>query len=579
VQQVITPPDSPSDLGALAMDGSSLVVGDPFNDDQASNNGSLYLIKKVALSLPFQAVAVKGDFAPGTPDTTFSSFSEVDFNSSLAFTTGLAGPGSGGGKDKAVWRDNGTPNRQMKSRTPLLPQPAPTVASVSMPLLKGFDSLSEPDINETVIFRAILSGNGVSKQNNQAIFRALIGGPDAPSILFRTGTHLPTATGTGRKPLGFGQLSVPQTKDQIVFAARQAPDPAVPIDTSNDSALFWYNNGNVASLPVIPAVPPSLTVIAEGNGTPLGTLGEMTGHFAFQKGELLFSAALTSGAATQNQGLFRQTSPGAIVTGLATKGLDLVPDSDGNGQPGITFSSFLAESLDNNENGVIRAMIQGSGITKANNEGLWKAGPGTVGQRLAQKGNPINGATVAGFKAFWSTANQCLIWLKLSGPGVSAANNEALVVVQTGGALDGEPLVLLRKGDSAPGYSPAKIGNIVDVEVEANGGQYIVLTTLTGAPATKNLALFRGQSATTAASANHSVLRKPVPVLRKGELFDNQPSPVKSISIRTNSRTPGGAGCVGLASTINGAAANSPTQIAFVLTYENGNTRLVRGSL
>jgi hypothetical protein len=378
--------------------------------------------------------------------------------------------------------------------------------------------------------------------------------------------------------LGFGQLSVPQTRDQIVFAARQAPNPAPLINASNDSALFWYDNGNVASLPLIPAVLASLTVIPEGNGTPLGIMGEPTGHFAFQSTELLFSAALANGIPAQNQGLFRQTSKNpASITGIATKGLDEVPDSGGIVQAGITFSSFLAESLDGNENGVVRAMIQGPGITKANNEGLWKVGALAVGRKLAQKGNLINGATVAGFKAFWSTANQCLIWLKLSGTGVTAANNEALVVVQTGGALDGEPLILLRKGDFAPGYSPAKIGNILAVEVEPNGGQYIVLTTLTGAPANKNLALFRGQSATTAATVDHAILRKPVPVLRKGDLFDNQPSPVKSISISTNSRTPGGAGCVGLASTINGAAANNPAKIAFVLTYENGNTRLVRG--
>jgi hypothetical protein len=74
------------------------------------------------------------------------------------------------------------------------------------------------------------------------------------------------------------------------------------------------------------------------------------------------------------------------------------------------------------------------------------------------------------------------------------------------------------------------------------------------------------------------VLRKPVPVLRKGDLFDNQTSLVKSISITTNSRTAAGAGGVGLASMIDTASTNSPAKIIFVITYENGSTRLVRGN-
>ena len=580
LQQVITPPDLPSQVGALALNGSTLVVGDPFNDDQGTNNGALYLIKKVALPLAFQTVAAKGDFAPGAANCSFASFSDMTLNGPAAYATGFSGAGSGGGKDKGVWRDNGLPNLHMKSRTPLLPQPAPTVASVSQPLLKGYDGVSNPAINEALIFRATLSGSGVTSITNQAIFRSLItSSAPAPELLFRTGTHLPTVNGTGRKPVSFGQLSVPDVDNSVVFAARQMLNAAAPvISKTNDSALFWYDHGNVESLPLIPAVPPSLIIISEGDGTPLGTLGEPTGHFAYRRDHLLFSAALTSGPVTQNQALFRKTSQAAILTGIATKGLDLVPDSDGNGQAGITFSSFLAESLDGAEKGVIRATIQGSGVTSATNEGLWQVGNAAVGRRLAQKGNLLNGAKVTSFKAFWSAKDQGVVWLKLSGTGVTAVNDYAVVVTQIGAPVDGEPLILMREGDPAPGYSPAKIGSILSVEVEPSSGQYVILATLTGVPASKNLALFRGHSAATLTSSAHQVLRKPVPVLRKGDLFDNQTSPVKSISITTNSRTAAGAGGVGLASMIDTASTNSPAKIIFVITYENGSTRLVRGN-
>ena len=467
----------------------------------------------------------------------------------------------------------------MKSRTPLLPQPAPTVASVTTPLLKGYDGVSNPAISEALIFRAMLSGSGVTSTTNQAIFRSLISSTPTPELLFRAGTHLPTVNGTGRKPISFGQLSVPYQDNSVIFAARQMPNAAAPvINPTNDYALFWYNHGNVASLPLIPAVPPSLIIISEGEGTPLGTLGEPTGHFAYTENHLLFSAALASGPVTQNQALFRKTSQTAIVTGIATKGLDLVPDSDGNAQAGITFASFLAESLDGDENGIVRATIQGTGITSATNEGLWKVGNAAIGRRLAQKGNLLNGAKVTSFNAFWSAKNQGVLWLKLSGTGVTAANDYAVVVTQIGAPVDNEPLILMREGDPAPGYSPAKIGSIMSVEVENGSGQYVILATLTGVPASKNLALFRGHSAATLTSAAHQVLRKPVPVLRKGDLFDNQPSPVKSISITTNSRTAAGAGGVGLASMINtGSNTNDPGKIIFVITYENGSTRLVRG--
>ena len=569
---VITPLDLPAQVGALALNGSSLVVGDPFNDDQAVNNGALYLIQKVTVPLVFETVAAKGNFAAGAENCNFASFGEMSLKGPLAFSSGLIGPGSGGGKDRAIWRDNGSNNLLMKSRTPYLF--GLTVASVSSPLLKGYDSTSVPPINEAVIFRAQLSGPGVTSKTNQAVIRTDVLNPDAPETLFRTGTNLPTLNGVGRRPMAFGQLSVPGRVNSVVFAARQMPNAAAPlIDKTNDSALFWYDHGNAGA-----PLPASLIVISEGEGTPLGTLGELTGHFAFLQQQLLFSAALTSGPASQNQGLFRKTSPAAILTGVATKGLDLVPDSDGNGQAGITFSSFLAESLDSDENGIVRAVIQGTGITKSNNEGLWKVGNAAVGRRLAQKGAPLNGATVKGFKAFWSAKNQGVLWITLAGSGVTAANNEAVVVAQVGAPVDGEPLILLRKGDPAPGFSPARIGALLAVEVDPSGGQYLILASLTGAPPGKNLALFRGHSAATLSTAAHSVLRKPVPVLRKGDLFDNQPAPVKSIVLSPNTRTVGGAGGVGLANVIDlGSNTNSPAKIVFTVNYENGQSRLVRG--
>ncbi len=564
-EAIITPPDLPAQLGAVALNNGTLVLSDPFDDTQANNNGALYVVRRVTVSLPFVTVAARGDSALGVEGCTFAKFESTDLNGASVFLAGLAGPGSGGGRDKGLWRENGSNTLQMKSRTPLLPQPAPTVASMGPPLLKGYDGVSAPPINEAVIYRATLSGTGVSASNNQAILRSLIAG--GTKLLVRTGFDLPTAMGTGRIPSSIGQLSVPDRDNSIIFTAKLKANPPL-VDKPNDRILVWYNDGN-------PPVLPSLAYISEGEGTPLGTMGEPTGHFAYEKNQMLFSAALTSGPTTQNQGLFRKTSQSAILTGIATKGLDLVPDSNGNPQPGVTFSSFLAESIDHNESAVIRATIQGPGITAKNREGLWLVGNMSVTRRLAQTGSPIAGGSVAGFRAFWAAGEQGLTWIKLSGPGVTAANDHAVVVTQVGGAVDGEPLILLREGDPAPGCAPAKIGTINAVEVDPSSGQYLILATLTGTSPARNLVLFQGNSAATVSTAERSVIRRPAPILRKGDTFNSQPSPIQSISISTMSRTPGGAGSVGWASVITGGS-NSSGTVLITITYANGSTRLVR---
>ena len=90
--------------------------------------------------------------------------------------------------------------------------------------------------------------------------------------------------------------------------------------------------------------------------------------------------------------------------------------------------------------------------------------------------------------------------------------------------------------------------------------------------------MFRGFSAKLAASVNEQTLRRPSVVLRKGQMFSNQPSKLKSILLPTSNLTASGAGNVGLGSAIQEPAdASIPSPIVINIEFDNGVRQLVKG--
>ena len=172
---------------------------------------------------------------------------------------------------------------------------------------------------------------------------------------------------------------------------------------------------------------------------------------------------------------------------------------------------------------------------------------------------------------FWSlNAGQFAAQVMLRGPGVTAASDQALILAMES---TGELLCLLREGDPAPGCKGARIGTFQGIEMDPQTGEYVVLTSLTGCPSSRNQALYCGET-NTAVSAQKR-LRKPFLNLRKGQLYQGAlggVSALKSISFGTTAADATGAAGKGLPTPIQGDA------IVLKLTFNDGSVHAVEWS-
>jgi hypothetical protein len=100
-----------------------------------------------------------------------------------------------------------------------------------------------------------------------------------------------------------------------------------------------------------------------------------------------------------------------------------------------------------------------------------------------------------------------------------------------------------------------------------NEGAVQVFNAVTG----RELALFMGDANQCESAALHP-LRRPVLKLRKGQLFDNQPSKIRSILLPTTSITASGAGGTG-----RGRAVSTGIDIFIIVEYDNGVRQILRG--
>ena len=123
-----------------------------------------------------------------------------------------------------------------------------------------------------------------------------------------------------------------------------------------------------------------------------------------------------------------------------------------------------------------------------------------------------------------------------------------------------------------PGCAGAKIRVINRVEFDTESGSYAVLATLSGAPVGTDLALFTG-NVNRGTFAAQAALRRPFLALRKGQLWDNQPSPIKSISLPTSNLTASGAGCTG-----RGRAISRNGEFVITVEFTNGVRQIMKGS-
>ena len=544
----------------LALDGTTLLATAPDDGVQASNAGAVHLIGPLTQDMSFTKVVAKGDFAPGAPDISYGTIGDVFINpdGETLFSSSLTGAGSNRSRDMGVFSDVAVAGAQQ-----LLFKTRQTYSGTAV-----FGTPSQLTMNDfdLAVGLSTLTGGGVTSLNNRLLWAKT---NVSQLTLMRTGTAFATTALTGTVPKSILEpVTGNQGTQKLMGAYCTLRVGTGGATAANDSALYLAKVGT------------SEETVREGDLTPAfmpfgSLLGQIAPRLAIQYNRFVFSTALTGTSITtaNNAAVFNKAF-GFAPTLVVQKG-DTASDGTGAAMPGVTYSTFIGESCPNDYGEVYRATLKGTGVTTANNDGVW-AVPSFHPRRLAfRKGQtltPLPGLKLAKIISFWATGLnsadvQCIALVKLSGPGVNSANDQALLLWQTDGSIN----VLMREGDPAPGCKDAKIGVISRVESDAYLMSYAVLATLTGPSTSGNLALFTG-NVNRGDTVDMAALRRPFLRLRKGQLYDNQPSKIKSISLPTTTITAAGAGSTG-----RGHAIAWSGVLAFIVEFDNGVRQIVKG--
>lgn len=564
--QTILPPNGDTSAQrfglAIALDGTTLLATAPDDSVQASGAGAAHLIKPLTQAMPYTKVVAKGDFAPGAPDISYGTIGEVVTNPSgeVLFNTTLTGAGSNNGLDQGVFSDIKTLGAQEK-----LFKSRELYAGTA---LFGIPSRISMSDNNLAIGISTLTGTGVTSLNNQLLWYKT---NTVQGTLIRTGTAFTSpALLTGLTPHSIVEAVTSNEAGIKGMSAICALRVGLGgVTAANDSALYSDKIGT------------SNEALREGLSTlaplPAGSkLGQFAPRIAQHFTQQIYSTALTDTGITaaNNAAVFKRVY-GVNEVLVAQKG-DVAVDGSGVALAGVTYSAFIGESGNGDSGATYRATLVGTGVTTTNNEGVWVL-DSTPSRRLAfRKGQSLItpvGVKIARVVSFWAmgysaATNQCLALVQLTGTGVSATNDQALMLWQNDGSLN----MLMREGDPAPGCPGAKIGVISRIDADAYASSYAVLATLTGATTTSDLALYTG-NVTRGNSTTQATLRRPFLRVRKGQLFDNQPGKVKSITLPANSVTAAGAGNTG-----RGHSLSWIGTFAFTVEFENGVRQIMRGS-
>ncbi len=563
-EDTIPPPGGtvdPEKFGAsVCFDGNTLLATAPEESTQETKAGAAYLIKPLTGQMNYFKVAAKGDYAPGLPHVNLGTTGEAYINrlGKAAFISGLAGAGVSSNANGAFW------NYAADSVSRFIATGSEwgggvTVSSVSRMVLNNTDY---PACQVT------LRGSGINSSNNAGL---LLGGGG-----LRTGTSL-SGIGLSRTPSAFLDLVQSHAPSSLLIGCPLTFRVGLEgVTAASDSGVLILDSIGL----------PTTALITEGSPAPVSlgvgvTLGQFAPRLCYVNSNHYYSAALTgSSVSTANNAVVLGRTAAGVQSVVARKGETAV-DALGVATPGITYSSFIGEASNSLETAFYRATVTGApgaGVTTANNEGIWAYDPTfSIRRLMVRKGSSVpqvgSGSWIARIISFWGTANlasveQAIVLVQLSGSGINASNDQVLLLVQS----DNDSVrILVREGDPAQGCPGAKIGVISRVESDPISHGYAVLATLTGAAPGTDQALFVG-NVSRGNTLSGFPLRRPYLRLRKGQLFDNQPSKIKSISLPTTNMAASGAGSMGRGRAISGST------IVFTVEFDNGVRQIMQGS-
>lgn len=488
--------------------------------------------------------------APGAPDIAYSTpgTTAVDADGGLLADYTLIGAGSARGKNRAIFSAPST-----RGPLDLVLQTGDVLSTLrgGLPPNAKATALTSQITQQARrgVFQTTISGTGITTNNNLLL---MMDNGVGVSLLHRTGQAISgLSNATAAK---FVEVLQSHDRDLITVSYRLKTSTTPVVTTSTDTGLLLLDHAGAIGANLAAREGASVAAFASS-----GTFGQFTGRAAAGQGSTIhFGALFTPTIGLSVTGIFRMTSDGVTKATTAAVG------SPAPGA-GANFASFPALSSIGSD-ALFKATLTGAA---AINEGLWR-GPATL---LLRKGDAVDAVNLPGVKfgsilRFWPAGStQVIVQVALTGTGVSAKNNQALVLRQADGAY----LVLLRTGHAAPGCGPAKVLAISAVDVNPVTGRYVVLGTLSGALATANQALWSGNPAL-GDDTTSQILRQPVLRLRKGQNYTTENTPqstVRSITLRPAIDATG-AGGRGLAQCIG-----SSGDIAVYMLGDRGLTELV----
>lgn len=536
----------PQDLGtsvppsALALSGSTLLVGSKDDDMLGTDAGVAYLITPLPQAPGFVTLMSKGDAAPGFTGITHNALGDAAMSyQGLSVTRStLAGTGSNGGKDVGMYSEVGHEgffDSVVKSRQ-------------SFGVGTFFSGLGNPISNDPTysIFPCLLTGPGVTTANNAAL---LADSGSSVNTIARTGINLFPVPQFTVAALRQAAQSHSGNRTAVRLDAKITPGGTTTV--LNDTAVALQSYAGI-----------NTELVREDADLGMNfRVGQIAPRVAYHSDVYLMSAAIrdTSNPAFNETGLLKKTPMGSLELVTYT-GNQLL------GAPDFKYASFVGEG-GSSTNMCLRVTVKGPSITAANNEViLFDRGNGL--STTLQKGS----STIGRILRVWPLGNRMLAHVTLRGTGITTANNEALYLCQEDGSFSR----LLQKGGIVPGIANARISAIQRVEASNRTGHYAVLATLSGVPASANQVLMRGNvNAGVASDQDDRSLRRPEPVLRKGQLIANGPlgsTRLTSLAFPSNSTfDAGGVGNKGL-----GCLVNVNGGILLRATFSDRSVRLIR---
>lgn len=529
VMRRLTPPDS--DGGdrfgyRVAMFGNQAIVGADSDDDLGPGAGAAYYIRPLSGPFPLQTIAKVRDFAPETVEADFRNFIDpvIGPGGGSAFCSHLVGPGAGRGTTaKGLWYHP--------------PGSVELVARGGSDIFGGdmANAISKPIMNHPsiLLFQGTRKGGGIHRQNDGAVFS--YDGNNVRTLLTEGQTDALFAGARLSRFIDVAQSHTGGAADVATLFQYQR-QPGRVTGSSDTGMLLAESDGTI------------LNVFHEG--FPVASLGgginwgQFFPRVAMSGERTLFAASLTGIGVTPqtNTALFRYRVGDGTETMIARKGDELAITT------GFHYRTFLGETSGTLDNYFHRVIVDGPMATPANNEMLVVNGFGA-----GKKGTAVDPSQpqvkIRRFLKYWTSSISKFYFLaKLAGPGVNARNDCVLVLFDSSNLT---ARILLREGDPICGSDGVLVHTIQRVDVDPYNGNFVVLASLTGSPAS-NQALFLGRTFA-GDNADQFAIRKPVLKLRKGGLYQapsGESTRIRSLAL-TNTCDRFGAGGKGGPQVIN----------------------------